>query len=124
MSAAQKVTQFLTDIQSVSIQNHDIIQAIRVLFLQADSRVTENIKYGGLVFMPTGVSSKLLGGVFVYQKHLSIEFGSGALFDDPDGHLEGKGQYRRHIKIRDREDINNKQVASFIEQALQIHLSS
>ncbi len=120
MSAEQKVAQFLTDIQSVSTQTHEIIQSIRKLFLQTDAAVTENIKYGGLVFILKG-EAKLLAGVFVYSKHLSIEFGSGALFDDPGGHLEGQGQYRRHIKIRNLEDINNKQVASFFRQALQLY---
>ncbi|HCP81710.1 MAG TPA: DUF1801 domain-containing protein [Octadecabacter sp.] len=77
-------------------------------------------KYGGTTFvtdpeLPDSVS--LLGGVFAYKGHVSVEFSKGADFDDPNGLLEGKGKARRHVKLRSIEDIDTKNVAGFLSQA-------
>lgn len=120
MASTEKVTQFLQDLSTVAPTSCDQVGEIRQLFLQADPGVSETIKYGGLVFM-LGASNRLLGGVFVYRKHLSVEFGSGAQFEDPEGLLEGRGQYRRHIKIHQPGDVEGKQLLGFIQQAIKLH---
>ena len=56
-------------------------------------------KYGGEVLACDPDSDKkFVGGIYVYKDHVSLEFSQGALFDDPDGRLEGKGKGRRHLK--------------------------
>ena len=37
---------------------------------------------------------------------------------DPDKGLEGKGKYRRHLKLRTKGDILTKEVEIFVAQAL------
>ena len=37
---------------------------------------------------------------------------------DPNKLLEGKGKYRRHLKIKCKEDIEHKDVAFFVKQAV------
>jgi hypothetical protein len=37
---------------------------------------------------------------------------------DPYDRLEGKGKYRRHLKIKKREDITSKETAFFVKQAV------
>jgi hypothetical protein len=32
--------------------------------------------------------------------------------------LEGKGQFRRHLKIRAKEEVTSKEVVFFVKQAL------
>jgi hypothetical protein len=54
----------------------------------------------------------------VNKNHITIEFSKGFLMEDPDSNLEGKGKYRRHLKILNEEDILNKNVAFFIRQAM------
>ena len=111
LSVNNKVDTFLRDTQAVSAQTFDIIMAIRKLFLDADAELEEDIKYGGVIFNQSGT---LIGGIFTYKNYLSIEFSEGATFDDPDKLLEGKGKFRRHLKINSLDDIIGKKVAHFI----------
>ncbi len=110
-----KIVGFLEDIQFQSAEKFKILESIRKIFKAANSELKEEVKYGGLVF---NLSGTLLGGIFVYAKHVSIEFSFGTELLDPDGILEGKGKYRRHIKIRHIEDITEKKVADFIGSAV------
>lgn len=111
----KKIQDFLSDLQLRSKNHYDIVIAVRKLFLESNSDLTEEIKYGGLLF---GSNKKLVGGIFSYSKHISIEFSEGASFNDPYSLLEGKGKYRRHIKLESVEDIEIKKVATYIEQCL------
>ena len=110
-----KVDAFLADIQSISTDQFEIITSVRELFLVANSNLTEGIKYGGLVF---SLSNTLVGGIFPYKGHISIEFSAGAHFTDPRSKLEGKGKMRRHLKIYSNPDIVNKDCLYFIKQAV------
>ncbi len=114
-SALRKVDDFIKDIQSVNHEHAEIIELVRDLFAQENERILQEVKYGGLTFMKNGV---LIGGVFPYKKHLSIEFSNGADFNDPLSVLEGKGKKRRHLKISTAEDIDAKNALYFIMQAV------
>jgi len=115
LSDNEKVDNFLRDTQALSSGSFEIIMAIRQLFLDASPDLGEDIKYGGLVFLQ---SATLIGGIFLYKNHLSIEFSNGAQFDDPEKMLDGKGKLRRHLKIFSLSDIENKKVNRFVEQAI------
>ena len=74
--------------------------------------------YGGVVFeKEAGNHSTMVCGHFVYKQHVSLEFSKGYLLEDPAGVLEGSGKYRRHIKLTDVTDIEDKQVRAMLERA-------
>ena len=74
--------------------------------------------YGGIVFeREAGNHKTMVCGHFVYKSHVSLEFSNGYQFDDPDSVLEGKGKYRRHIKLVKLSDIDAKSVRIMLEQA-------
>jgi hypothetical protein len=74
--------------------------------------------YGGIVFeREPGVHKTMVCGHFVYKNHVSLEFGDGYKFRDPESVLEGKGKYRQHIKMTSTGDIDAKSVRAMIEQA-------
>ena len=76
-------------------------------------------KYGGTVFMlDSDTPSSLVGGVFAYKDYVSVEFSNGATFEDPQGHLEGKGKARRHVKLHSLADLDAKTLSDFLAQAL------
>ena len=104
----------LRDLREHSFEFHDMVLRIRSLFLEACPGLTEAVKYGGVVFLK---QKELVGGIFVYREHVSVEFSQGSSFPDPDAVLEGKGKYRRHIKLRGLEEIEAKHVAGFIAVA-------
>lgn len=110
-----KIDTFLADLQSASQDQFEIVSAIRTLFQQTETDLTEEIKYGGLVFVKAG---SLVGGIFPYKSHISIEFSNGAEFSDPDRLLQGKGKLRRHLKIESLADIESNKAAGFIHQAV------
>lgn len=114
-SSNEKVNNFLIDIQSTFPDQSETVEEIRKIFFDLNPNIDEEIKYGGVAF---NVSGKLVGGIYVYKKHISIEFSDGASFTDPEGELEGKGKIRRHLKILDKEDIKNKTINFYISQAV------
>ena len=115
ISENQRVNEFLGDIQSIPPDEVEIVESIRRLFNEANHQLSEEIKYGGLVFLKSG---SLVGGVFPYKKHISIEFSNGADFTDTSGLLEGKGKRRRHLKMYEAKDIKDKNVSFFVKQAI------
>lgn len=76
---------------------------------------TEKFMYGGIIFSH---GDEHFSGVFVRTNHISFEFSNGFKMKDPDNILEGGGKFRRHLKIRTYEDIQNKAVSFFVKQAL------
>lgn len=118
MSGTTKIDGFLEDIQFQSPEKFEILKSVRQIFNDANPKLDEEIKYGGLVF---NLSNVLMGGIFVYAQHISIEFSFGAELADPDEILEGKGKKRRHIKIRKIQDIKEKKVEDFVTSAMNEH---
>jgi hypothetical protein len=113
-----KITDFLNDIQLSSPKQREIIESIRNLFThQENQQLSQDIKYSGLVFFK---DDQLIGGIFPYKKHISVEFSKGANFTDDYRSLEGTGKTRRHIKIHSVSDIEAKHLTSYINQALNL----
>lgn len=91
--------------------------SLRKLILKIAPQAKEEIKYGGLVFM---VNKKLICGIFLRKKHISVEFSFGKEMQDPDTFLEGSGKFRRHLKIFDKKDIKNKKVEYYVKQSFKL----
>ncbi|MES9854467.1 MAG: DUF1801 domain-containing protein [Candidatus Thiodiazotropha sp. L084R] len=111
----QRIIDYINDLQSVAPEQVKIINSVRALFNKANEALDEEIKYGGLVFLKSG---KLIGGIFPYKNHISIEFSDGADFSDPQGLLQGNGKRRRHLKINRFQDIEQSNALFFIEQSI------
>jgi hypothetical protein len=50
ISTNNRVNDFLSDTQSTSPNQFDMVMSIRDIFLGANEKLVEDIKYGGLVF--------------------------------------------------------------------------
>ncbi|MCG8345388.1 MAG: DUF1801 domain-containing protein [Chlorobiales bacterium] len=111
---SEAIEAHLIAVQKHSFEFHDIVVRIRSMFLGTCSGLTETVKYGGIVFLK---KKELIGGIFVYREHVSVEFSQGASFADPGSILEGKGKCRRHIKLHGLEEVETRQVADFIARA-------
>ena len=68
--------------------------------------------YGGILFS----FEDDFGGVFAYKNHVSFELSAGYLLKDPDKLLEGKGKFRRHLKIRSMGDKQLEALDYFLGQ--------
>lgn len=97
----------------------EIEAAIKEIIDQLAPDVHYMVKYGGEVFAPyPDDTGSFVGGIFSYKQHMSVEFSTGASFDDPDGYLEGGGKLRRHLKLRSLDDVKTKNTGFFLSQAL------
>ncbi len=114
-SPNKEVNEFLIDIQSTFPHKVKMVVEIRNIFFKENPNINEEIKYGGITFF---VSGNLVGGIFIYKQHISIEFSNGAQFNDSDNFLEGKGKLRRHLKIKEKDDLVNKNITAYIKEAV------
>jgi hypothetical protein len=112
--ATKSVETLLEDIRLMSEDRYETVQAVRVLVRKLIKPLSEEVKYGGILFS-SGVS---FGGVFAYKEHVSVEFGNGAAITDTLGHLEGSGKLRRHIKLMSSAGIKERQLAHYLPLAL------
>ncbi len=113
MNNNNQVQAFLNELLALDDDKYVIINQLREIVLQNIPHVNERMMYGGIML---STKSADFGGLFVRKNHISFEFGNGYLLKDPQNLLEGKGKYRRHLKIRSLADIQEKRVDSFVKQ--------
>ncbi|PJK09964.1 hypothetical protein CO614_07760 [Lysobacteraceae bacterium NML120232] len=109
-----KVQNLLNDWRLTHPDLHAIADAARATILQCADQVSDEVKYGGIVF----AAPVPFCGVFVYRQHVTVEFSHGALMADPHGLLEGKGKGRRHLKLHTLADVQDKHLADYLPLAL------
>lgn len=114
-TAADRVAQLLEDLRAHDADRYALVQTLREAVLTLDASVTEEVKYGGILFS----AAKPFCGIFSYTKHVSLEFSEGAALPDPHGVLEGAGKGRRHIKLATVQDMAAKHVAEYLKHAFQ-----
>jgi hypothetical protein len=111
--ATKSAQALLDDIRLVSEMNYEIVEAVRALIKRSFESVSEEVKYGGILFS----SDVQFCGVFAYKEHVSVEFSSGVRIEDPFGLLEGSGKGRRHLKLLSVDDIKTKHLAEYLPLA-------
>lgn len=109
-----QIENFIQDVSFIDEEQGENLVSLRKTIQNIRPDAQEEIKYGGLVF---NVEAKLICGIFIRKKHISLEFSFGMMMSDPDKFLEGNGKYRRHLKIFDKKDIKNRKVESYVSQA-------
>lgn len=111
---AERIAKLLDDIRLLDPERFELVQALREIVLGLDSSISEEVKYGGILFS----AEKPFCGIFSYAKHVSLEFGAGASLPDQFKVLEGEGKFRRHIKLSSSQEIAEKHVGEYLVLAL------
>ncbi|GBU15208.1 hypothetical protein AwPolaro_05860 [Polaromonas sp.] len=117
---SQRINQLLEDIQFLNPAHFELLQGVRKLVLELDRTMTEEVKYGGILFS----ANKAFCGIFAYSQHVSLEFSAGASLPDPHQILEGAGKLRRHIKLRSLPDAATKRVFEYLMAAYKMRAAS
>jgi hypothetical protein len=115
----KQVQELIGDIEMFDHDNYDILMKLRDIIFSHNHEIQERVMYGGIML---SLESDFVG-LFVRKNHVSLEFGFGVYFKDPNGVLEGTGKLRRHLKLRSLKDIETKNVAYFVEQALTMEIN-
>ena len=103
---------FMASLKVMDIAKYKILQSLREIVFTSFPEVHERMMYGGLMFSEHTDFS----GIFIYKNHVTMEFSHGFKFTDPDGLLEGKGKYRRHLKFSELDDVAANKPGFFLEQ--------
>ncbi len=112
----KETQQFINNIQIFDNTKYEILMKLREIVFDNYPEVKERMMYGGIMFSLT----EDFGGLFVYKKHVSLEFSNGYKFKDPENLLEGKGKFRRHLKLKSQNEIETKDVAFYVKQIYEI----
>lgn len=104
--------KFIDSIAVLDPAKYQILEKLREIVFEHYPEVMERMMYGGIMYS----LNEDVGGIFVYKQHISFEFGNGYKFDDPEKILEGKGKYRRHVKLGSLDDVEMKRVGFFVGQ--------
>lgn len=110
-----RVQAFLDKMRDHQADHFAIVSQVREIVLQSGPAISEEIKYGGILFSARAAFC----GVFSYAGHVTLEFSEGASLPDPHGVLLGQGKLRRHIKLFAVSDIQDRYVAEHVELARQ-----
>lgn len=113
-SKNEKVQVFLDEVRMLNEEQFQILQALRGVIFEQHPDTQERMMYGGILF----TLAEDFGGIFAYKNHVSFEFSTGYQMEDPHKVLDGKGKFRRHLKIRSLQDIDVKQVGYFVKQVV------
>jgi hypothetical protein len=111
----EHVETFLHDLEARTPRFVEILREVIDRFRATCDSCSIEIKYGGVVFLLDG---ELIGGVFPYKAHVSVEFSHGAAFRDDSRVLQGSGAHRRHIKLQSVDDLSRVPLDSYIQQAV------
>ncbi len=110
----EQVEKYLEEIMMINDEQFNVLRKLREIVFNVNPKTNERIMYGGIMFS----LNDDFGGIFVRKNHISFEFGNGFTMNDPDKLLEGKGKFRRHLKIRSLSDIDDKKVEFFVKQSM------
>ena len=102
----------------------DIIFQLREIISEQAPDVIEKNKYGGLIYPISNNKSSdiFVCAIFTYSDHINIEFSRGFELNDKLKVLEGKGKFRRHIKIYKVEDIKDKKIEQYIKDSYNLFI--
>lgn len=114
-SKDEKVRIFLDEIAMIDSDKYNTVNTMREIVIKTISKTNERIMYGGIMF---SFDTEDFGGLFVRKNHISFEFSKGFIMKDPNKFLEGSGKFRRHLKIKSKEDVRNKDMNFFVKQAV------
>lgn len=86
----------------------DLVQQVRDIILDANEKVTEDIKWQAPTFIYKGNIASFFPKS---KKTVTLMFHKGASIDDPHGLLEGEGETSRVARFVDEKDLASKKEA-------------
>src|SRR5262245_57095114 len=96
-------------------KNQTVIRALRKLVKRVAPKLEESVKWSNGCWLKGKAPV-----CYVYAAPTYTQFGfiRGSSIDDPNGLLEGNGEYVRYIKVRRVEDIDERAFAALVRQAM------
>jgi hypothetical protein len=111
-----KIQHFLLELPE---EKRFVTMVVRDLFLAADSRITEAIKWNQLTF---SAGKENLAFIYSYpgKDYMNLGFFRAVELADPKKMFEGTGNSMRHIKLYPDKNIPAAQIKKWIKQAMNL----
>ena len=113
MSKAKDAKTLLSELEPPI---RSLVQKLRTFVKKHAPDLEEQVKWGGLC----SVGNRVVCYIHPHEAHVDFGFFQGVSLDDPKAILEGKGKFVRHIKIRKASDIQEREFARLLKQAMRI----
>ena len=110
------VQHWLDQLQHTQPAQYALVSALRRQILALAPDISEQVKYGGLLFG----HPQPFCWLFAYRQHVSLEFGQGARLEDAAGLLQGSGKQRRHLKLQQLADLDTLAVPAYLQAAYRL----
>ena len=95
-------------------RNQDVIRALRTFVKRVAPQLQESVKWGNGCWVQENVP---VAYVYSAPDHVQFGFFRGSALKDPKGLLRGEGKFVRHVKVRKRTDIDEKDFGTLLRQA-------
>jgi hypothetical protein len=95
-------------------RNQAVIRALRTFVKRVAPQLQESVKWGNGCWVQGKVP---VAYVYSAPDHVQFGFFRGSALDDPSGLLRGEGKFVRHVKVRKRTDIDEKDFGTLLRQA-------
>lgn len=90
---------------SKKLPTETLMRRVRDIFLAADPRISDYIKYGSLLI---GYEGDLVSFVQVQKKNVNLMFNNGAKIPGRFPHLEGSGPNARFMRFADMAEVEKR----------------
>ena len=108
-----KTVQAIMD--SFAPEWREVAEMLRALIKKTLPNVVETVKWGNITYL---LDDKNLAWIIAYKDHLDFGFFKGAQLRSK--RLEGTGKGLRHMKVRAKEDIDEKEFARLVKDAAKL----
>jgi hypothetical protein len=95
-------------------RNQEVIRALRKFVKRVAPQLEESVKWGNGCWVLRKVP---VAYVYSAPDHVQFGFFGGSGLKDPSALLQGEGKFVRHIKVRKRSDIDERQFGTLLRQA-------
>ena len=95
-------------------RNQSVIRALRRFVKRVAPQLQESVKWGNGCWVQ---GKAPIAYVYSAPDHVQFGFFGGSTLRDPSGLLNGDGKFVRHIKVRNRSDIDERTFGTLLRQA-------
>jgi hypothetical protein len=95
-------------------RNQNVIRALRKFVKRVAPQLQESVKWGNGCWVQ---GKAPIAYVYSAPDHVQFGFFGGSALRDPSGLLNGDGKFVRHIKVRNRSDIDERTFGTLLRQA-------
>ena len=95
----------------------EIVSRVRQIVLGTAPDAKESIKWAQPVYESNGPFAYIKA----FKSAVNFGFWRGVDIEDPEGLLQGSGDKMRHVKLTGMADIDEKALAGFVSQALELN---